>query len=152
MIRTLTFSFVITYIEYNNLLSSSLPLPPTLVFAARVVVGKVQARFNGTSKENRPVLQPLPNMKKKNSINKPSSLLNRRLFPQRVLEESDVEQNFPHEIRPETPSRENFILQEKHLRYLMSSTAEQPDNSSRSSTFNIWLTILIAALAAAIFS
>ncbi|GBN75467.1 hypothetical protein AVEN_33277-1 [Araneus ventricosus] len=86
----------------------------------------------------------------------PSSLLNRRLIPKRVLEESDVEQNFPHEIRrrslSETPSRENFILQEKHLRYLMSSTAEQPDNSSRSSTFNIWLTILIAALAAAIFS
>ncbi|XP_055952292.1 uncharacterized protein LOC129988164 isoform X2 [Argiope bruennichi] len=84
------------------------------------------------------------------------SLPNHRLVPQRVLEESNVEQNFPHEIRrrslSETPNQENFILQEKHLRYLMSSTAEQPDNSSQSSTFNIWLTILIAALAAAIFS
>lgn len=50
------------------------------------------------------------------------------------------------------PSRETFTYQELHLRYLMSSTAEQPDNSGRTSTFNMWLTILIAALAAAILS
>ncbi|GIX95929.1 uncharacterized protein CDAR_589681 [Caerostris darwini] len=83
----------------------------------------------------------------------------RHLFEERSSEPWIVEPNFPHEIRPESlygssgHQKENhFVLQENHLRFLMSSTAEQPDNSSRSSTFNIWLTILIAAMAAALLS
>ncbi|GFU16511.1 uncharacterized protein NPIL_581371 [Nephila pilipes] len=85
-----------------------------------------------------------------------SSFHSHRLFRKRSAMNGNYESNFAHKIRgrslDENAGRENFILQERHLRYLMSSTAEQPDNSSRSSTINIWLTILIAALAAAILS
>ncbi|GFQ67006.1 uncharacterized protein TNCT_66681 [Trichonephila clavata] len=85
-----------------------------------------------------------------------SSLHSHLFFRKRSSADGNVELNFAHEMRGESfdenSQRDNLILPEQHLRYLMSSTAEQPDNSSRSSTINIWLTILIAALAAAILS
>ncbi|GFV44515.1 uncharacterized protein TNCV_3286971 [Trichonephila clavipes] len=94
---------------------------------------------------SRPVVSPLK-----------SSLHSHRFFRKRSSVDGNVELNFAREMRSqsfdENSGRDNLILQEQHLRYLMSSTAEQPDNSSRSSTINIWLTILIAALAAAILS
>ncbi|GFS36802.1 uncharacterized protein TNIN_2641 [Trichonephila inaurata madagascariensis] len=97
-----------------------------------------------------------PKLHRECTIYPMSSLHSHRFFRKRSSVDGNVELNFAREMRSqsfdENSGRDNLILQEQHLRYLMSSTAEQTDNSSRSSTINIWLTILIAALAAAILS
>ncbi|XP_015925917.2 uncharacterized protein [Parasteatoda tepidariorum] len=78
----------------------------------------------------------------------------RRIFHDFVQMKPVSESVLPNIIKISGKHFENSdaMFQKNHLRYLMSSTAEQPDNSSRSSAFSIWLTILIAALAAAIMS
>lgn len=43
-------------------------------------------------------------------------------------------------------------IHDHHLRYLVASTAEEPDSGGRSSNLSIWLTLVIAAIAAAILS
>lgn len=43
-------------------------------------------------------------------------------------------------------------IHDHHLRYLVASTADESDSGGRSSKLSIWLTIVIAAIAAAILS